>query len=125
MIDMILNEKDSEKEDDSVLLYYFCGADPGADQYTKAPEEASSTAILMTLLRQIVLAYHHSTAGLAKVLEAVSSSGKGMLSELGLRTQVTDLLESFGTVRCAYRLPLVGVLLALAYLVFEGSSSMP
>jgi hypothetical protein len=76
----------------------------------------------MTLLRQIVSACHHNTAGLSKVIKYVLASGHGMLSELGLWTQIANLLESFDTVRCAYYLPL---LFTLAYFVFEGSSLMP
>lgn len=100
-----ITQKKEEEEEDAghrgVLLYYFCGADPAADQYSDVRQEASSKAILMTLLRQIVSACNHSTAGLGKVLEYVTSSGPGMLSELGLRTRVANLLESFDTVRCA------------------------
>jgi hypothetical protein len=115
----------TQKEDAGhrgVLLYYFCGADPAADKYSDIRQETSSKAILMTLLRQIVSACHHSTAGLGEVMKFVMASGHGMLSELGLRTRVANLLESFDTVRCAYCLPL---LLALAYTVFEGSSLTP
>lgn len=124
MID-ITQKKKKEEEDTGhrgVLLYYFCGADPAADQYSDIRQETSSKAILMTLLRQIVSACHHNTAGLSEVMKYVLASGHGMLSELGLRTRIANLLESFDTVRCACCLPL---LLTLAYFVFEGSSLTP
>ncbi|KAG2034716.1 hypothetical protein BDR03DRAFT_964338 [Suillus americanus] len=98
MID-ITQKKEEDAGHRGVLLYYFCGADPAADQYSDARQEASSKAILMTLLRQIVSVSHHTTAGLGEVLEYVCASGHGMLSELGLRTRVANLLESFDTVR--------------------------
>ncbi|KAG1784752.1 uncharacterized protein HD556DRAFT_1314824 [Suillus plorans] len=91
-----------KKEEDAghrgVLLYYFCGADPAADQYSDVRQEASSKAILMTLLRQIVSACHHSIAGFGEVLEYVDYE-RNELSEKGLRTRIANLLESFDTVR--------------------------
>lgn len=105
IINIILKEKENLEEEDAghrgVLLYYFCGADPAVDQYSDVRQEASSKAILMTLLRQIVSAYHHSMAGLDEVLDYVLASGHGMLSELELRRRVANLLKSFDTVRCA------------------------
>ncbi|KAG1837322.1 hypothetical protein DFJ58DRAFT_917404 [Suillus subalutaceus] len=97
MID-IAQKKKKDAGHRGALLYYFCGADPAADQYSNAQQEASSKAILMTLLRQIVSACHHSTVGLSEVLKYVLASGQGMLSEPGLRTRVANLLESFDTV---------------------------
>ncbi|KAF8497103.1 hypothetical protein F5888DRAFT_325322 [Russula emetica] len=100
-----------------VLLYYFCGADTAVDQYSDVRHEASSKAIVMTFLRQIVSAYHHSMTGLGEVLDYVSAyhdhsmaglvealdyvlaSAHGMLSELELRRLVANLLKSFDTVR--------------------------
>ncbi|KAG2354790.1 hypothetical protein BDR07DRAFT_1428472 [Suillus spraguei] len=98
MIDMI-RKKEEDAGHRGVLLYYFCGADPAADQYSDVRQEASSKAILMTLLRQIVSACHYSTVGLCEVMKYVSASGHGMLSELGLRTRIATLLESFDTIR--------------------------
>ncbi|KAG2065878.1 hypothetical protein BDR04DRAFT_1234316 [Suillus decipiens] len=98
MIDMIQKKKEDPGHR-GVLLYYFCGADPAADQYSKVRQEASSKAILMTLLRQIVLVGYHSAVGLGEVMEYVSASGHGMLSEIGLRTRIATLLDSFDTVR--------------------------
>ena len=100
-----------------VLLYYFCGADPAVDQYSSVRHEASSKAIVMTFLRQTLLACHHSTTGLGKVMDCVSDSGDGMFSELGLRRQVANLLNSFDTVRCVYCPLLLSVSLTLAYFV--------
>jgi hypothetical protein len=106
-----------------VLLYYFCGADSTVDQYSNVRQEASSQAIVMTFLRQIVSTYRHSIADLGEVVDYVSDSGDGMLSELGLRRLIVNLLESFDTVRCVYCLPLLSMLLSLAYFVLKGSSS--
>ncbi|KAI9429424.1 hypothetical protein BJY52DRAFT_1423388 [Lactarius psammicola] len=98
IIDMVQKEEDAGHR--GVLLYYFCGADPAVDRYSDVRREASSKAILMTLLRQIVSAYHrHSMAGLDEVLDYVIASRRGMLSELKLRRWVAHLLESFDTVR--------------------------
>lgn len=98
MID-ITQKKMGDTDHRGVLLYYFCGADPAADQYSDIRQETSSKAILMTLLRQIVSACHHNTAGLSEVMRYVLASGQGMLSELGLRTRIANLLESFDTIR--------------------------
>ncbi|KAG1767635.1 hypothetical protein EDD22DRAFT_1005282 [Suillus occidentalis] len=98
MIDIARKQKEDTGHR-GVLLYYFCGADPAADQYADIRQETSSKAILMTLLRQIVSACHHNTAGLSEVMKYVLASGHGMLSELGLRTRIANLLESFDTVR--------------------------
>ena len=122
MIDMIQKEEEEDIGHRGVLLYYFCGADPAVDQYSDVRQEASSKTILMTLLRQTVSAYRRSMAGLDEVLDYVLASGRDMLSELGLRSRVAKLLKSFDKVRCAYCLPLLGMLLTLAYFVFEGSS---
>lgn len=102
-----------------VLLYYFCGADPTVDQYTHGGREASSKAIVMAFMRQIVSTYHHSMAGLdsfdmaslGEVVDDVMSSGRDMFSELKLRGQIANLLKSFDTVRCVYCLPLCCLLL--------------
>ena len=118
MIDMIQKEK-VDADDGGVLLYYFSGADPAVDQYSDVRHEASSKAILMTFLRQILSAYHHSMVGLDEVVAYTLSSGHGMFTELGLRGRIANLLESFDRVTYAYCLPL---LLTLAYFVFEGSS---
>ncbi|KAG2363892.1 hypothetical protein BDR07DRAFT_871931 [Suillus spraguei] len=98
MIDMI-RKKEEDAGHRGVLLYYFCGADPAADQYSDVRQEASSKAILMTLLRQIVsgMSLQHSRS--LRGDEYVSASGHGMLSELGLRTRIATLLESFDTIR--------------------------
>jgi Cdc6-like AAA superfamily ATPase len=104
MIDIARKQKEDTGHR-GVLLYYFCGADPAADQYSDIRQETSSKAILMTLLRQIVSACHHNTAGLSEVMKYVLASGHGMLSELELRRQVANLLKSFDTVRCAECLP--------------------
>ncbi|KAH9988222.1 hypothetical protein BJV77DRAFT_759208 [Russula vinacea] len=82
-----------------VLLYYFCGADSTVDQYSNVRQEASSQAIVMTFLRQIVSTYRHSIADLGEVVDYVSDSGDGRLSELKLRRLIVNLLESFDTVR--------------------------
>ena len=115
MIDMVQKEDVGHR---GMLLYYFCGADPAVDQYSDVRQEASSKAILMTLLRQLVSAYHWNMTDLIEVVDDVLASGKGMLSERELRKHVANLLKSFNTVRCAYCLPLF----TLAYFVFEGSS---
>jgi hypothetical protein len=105
-----------------VVLYYFCGADSAVDQYANVRQEASSQAIVMTFLRQIVSTYRHSIADLSEVVDYVSDCGDGMLSEPKLRRQVVNLLKSFDTVRCVYYLPLSSMLLTPAYFVFKGSS---
>ncbi|KAG2746595.1 hypothetical protein P692DRAFT_20739003 [Suillus brevipes Sb2] len=99
--DKIAQEEEEKKDTGhrGVLLYYFCGADPVADQYSDIRQETSSKAILMTFLHQIVSACHHNTAGLSEVMKYVLASGHGMLSELGLRTRIANLLESFDTIR--------------------------
>ena len=105
-----------------VLLYYFCGADPTVDQYTHGGREASSKAIVLAFMRQIVSAYHqvhHSMTGLdsynmaslGEVVDDVMTSRRDMFSELKLRGQIANLLKSFDTVRCIYCLPLYCLLL--------------
>ena len=128
---MINRTKEDVASRCGVLLYYFCGADPTVDQYSHVRNEASSKAIAMTFLRQVVSTYYHrkmagldhySMAGLGEVVDYVLSSGPNMLSEQELRRQVAKLLKSFDTVRCVYCLPLLMLLLTLASFVFKGSS---